>query len=867
MNKMPIPPKIPLRFFRWYCHTDYREDIEGDLLERFKRNAEEKGIGVAKWRLLRDIVLLFRPGIIRSIKTNYHSNQYGMFKNYFKSAIRNSLRQKAYTFINLTGLTAGLASSMLILLWVQDEIRYDRFHEKGDRIYQVMKNVQYSGNKIVTGVTTQHPLAEVLETNYPEIEQVTLVSWPQTALFQYEKKHFKEDGYYVSPVFLDIFSFPLLAGNPHTALDDMSGVVISDNLARKYFGEDWQRENKALGQTIRIGNREDFKVTGIVETPPSNSSLQFDFLISIEDYLKQNKRLVQSWSHNMLRTYVQVQKGTNLTQINKKIGSVINEQRKFGDDQVFLQKFSDRYLYSNYEQGKLTGGRIEYVHIFFVVAVFILIIASINFMNLATARASGRAKEIGVRKVLGAKKKSLRIQFILESTLITFLAMLLAMTLVYGLLAPFNALTSKAIKIDYLSPQYWMIALGVSIFTGVLAGTYPAIFLSNFKILGILKGGIKHTNSAIVFRKGLVVFQFSLSIFLIIATITIFNQINYIQSKNLGMDRNNLLYMDLEDGTKKQFEVVREKLQRLPGISSVVASGHNPLQMHNATSGVQWVGKQEDDKIDFNILLAHYGFLETMKMELKEGRDYSPDIAGDLSNAIINEAAARAMGMEAPIGEDLAFWGREGKIIGVVKDFHFQSMYTPVEPLIIRLDFEHTNKLFVRVEEGQIAEAIASLEKVHKEFNPGYPFEYHFMDEQFGRMYRSEIIVGKLANYFAFLAIFIASLGLFGLVSFSAAQRTKEIGIRKVFGATVTNLVTMLSGEYTKLIMLSFVLAAPVGYYFTNNWLQDFEYRISLSPWVFLMAGMITLVIAGLTVVIRSFQAAIANPVNTLRNE
>ncbi|MDN5211764.1 ABC transporter permease [Fulvivirgaceae bacterium BMA12] len=867
MNKRIVPPQLPLRFFRWYCHSDYREDIEGDLQERFKINIEEKGIKLARWRFFKDVILLFRPGIVRSINGTYKLNQYGMLKNYFKTAIRNFLKQKVYTFINMTGLTVGLVSSILILLWVQDEIQYDHFHEKDRQVYQVLKNLRYAGNKIVTSFTTQHPLAGVLENNYAEIEQATLVSPPQTELFQYEKKYFKERGHYVSPAFLEIFSFPLLAGDHHTALDDIHGVVISDNLARKYFGEDWRHENKALGQTIRIGNREDFKVTGVIETPPSNSSFQFDFLISIEDFLKQNKRLIQSWSHNMLRTYVQVQEGTDLTQLNEKIRNVVNEQRKFGDDQVFLQKFSERYLYGNYDNGKLVGGRIEYVRIFFVVAIFILIIASINFMNLATARASGRAKEIGVRKVMGAKKGSLRMQFMVESTLITLLALLLSLALVHSLLVPFNELTDKAIKIDYSNPQYWMIALGIAIFTGALAGSYPALFLSNFKIIGILKGGMKHTNNAIVFRRGLVVLQFALSIFLIITTITVFNQVNYIQNKNLGMDRNNLLYMDLEEGTKKQFEVVKEKLLQMPGIASVAASGHNPLYVHNVTSDVKWKGKREDDRIAFNIVLMHYDFLETMKMELKEGRDYSPEFAGDFSNSIINEAAARAMGIEAPIGEGLTLWGIEGQIIGVVKDFHFRSMYSPIEPLIIRLYFEYTEKLFVRAGEGQIAEAIASLEKIHKEFNPGYPFEYHFMDEQFDSMYRSEIIIGKLANYFAFLAIFISCLGLLGLVSFSVAQRTKEIGIRKVFGATVTNLVTMLSGEYAKLIVLSFVLTAPVGYYFTNNWLQDFEYRISLSPWVFLMAGVITLAIAGLTVALKSLQAAKANPIDTLRNE
>jgi predicted permease len=790
-----------------------------------------------------------------------------MLKNYFKTALRNFLKQKAYTFINMTGLTVGLVSSVLILLWVQDEMQYDKFHEKDNQLYQVMTNTYYPDGKIETREPTPQPLAEVLEKNYPEIEQAVSVSSPQTELFQYGEKYFKESGYYVSPDFMETFSFPLIVGNSRTALDELYGVVISENLAEKYFGTDWQRENKALGQTIRIGNREDFKVTGVCENPPSNSSFQFDFLIPIEDFLKQTERIRGSWDHNMLRTYIQVHENTDLAQLNEKIQNVINENRTFGGDGIFLQKFSERYLYGSYNNGIPVGGRIEYVRIFSIVAIFILMIASINFMNLATARSAGRAKEIGVRKVFGAKKGALRVQFMVESTLVTFLAMLVSLVLVQGLLPFFNDLTGKAIEIDYFSFRYWMIVLGVAVFTGVLSGSYPALFLANFKILEILKGGLKHTNSATVFRQGLVVFQFALSIFLVIASLTVFNQINYIQSKNLGMDRENLLYIDLEEGTKKHFDVFKEKLQQMPGIASVAASGHNPLEVRNTTHDVQWTGKREDEKINFTILLAHYDFLETMKIELKEGRDYSPDIASNFSNSIINEAAARAMGMDAPIGEELAFWGREGQIIGVVEDFHFASMYSPIEPLIIRLAPENALQLFVRTKEGQTAEALASLEKIHQEFNPGYPFAYHFMDEDFDRMYRSEMIIGKLANSFALMAIFISCLGLFGLASFVAEQRTKEIGIRKVLGASEWKIIELLSGDFAKMVLMAIVIALPLSYYLTKNWLDNFAYKIDLEWWYFIGAGLLTMAIALLTVSFQSVKAALANPVESLRSE
>jgi len=788
-----------------------------------------------------------------------------MLKNYFKTAIRTFIKQKGYTFINISGLTVGLASSLLILLWINDEISFDKFHNNDANLYQVMRNMYLTDGQTFTTTAVPKPLQEVLLNEYPGVDHAVLYSWENEFLFQYKDKTHRETGRFASPDFFKIFSFPFLVGDHKTALNDIHSVVISEKVAAKLFGNDWPRENNAIGQLIRIANRQEFKVTGVFEPVPSNSSLQFDFIIPVEEYNKRNS-WVDDWGNNGLRMVITLNNEVDIDDLNKKIEQEINKHHEKGDNRLFIQKYSDRYLYSSFENGVNDGGRIDYVNTLFVVAIFIMVIASINFMNLATARSTGRAKEIGVRKVLGARRGSLRIQFMIESILITMISAGMAVVAVQLLLPAFNELTGKKIAIDYLGIEFWAITLGISLFTGVLSGSYPALFLSSFKITKVIKGTLKHTKSAAFFRRGLVVFQFGMSILLIIGTITVYNQISYILSKNLGLDKENLIYLELEGDTNNKFDAFKNELLKLPQIKNVTSVNQNPISVGQSTTSPKWEGKNEDDQLLFNIITTNFDFVKTLGMELVEGRDFEEEFINDSASFIINEESARVMGMDDPIGEPLTLWGTDGKIVGLVKDFHMSSMYQKIEPVIIRFDPENKFYCFIRIE-GEVKEALAGIEEINKTFNPSFPFTYQFLDENFEERYNNEKVIGNLASYFAAMAIFISCLGLFGLASYTVEQRTKEIGIRKVLGATITNLVLLLSNDFIKLIVVAFIISAPIAYYFADGWLDKFVYKSDLQLKVFFIAGLGALIIAGLTVSFKSLQAAMSNPTDSLKDE
>ena len=788
-----------------------------------------------------------------------------MFRSYLKTAFRAFRRQKAYSFINVSGLAVGLACSLLIVLWMQDEVSYDRFHDEGDQLYRVMRNY-FSDDQIYTWTAIPKPLAQVLEDDYPEITDAVLMTWQETILLTTGDQAFREDGHHAGPAFFEIFSFPLLQGNPATVLADPHSIVLSESLARKLFGPDWQAEGAVLGQTIRMENRLDLTVTGVFEDVPATSTLRFDFVIPIEEFIERNG-WVEHWGNSGLRLFVRLQEDADPEQVTAKIANVIKENHESADALLFLQPYTDIHLYSDFEDGQLVGGRIEYVRMFGIVALFILLIASINFMNLSTARSARRAREIGVRKAVGATQRTLVGQFIGESVLTALLALVLGLMLVLLALPAFNELTNKSIAINFLDPMTWLTLLGLALLTGLLAGSYPAFYLSSFNVIGVLRGAVTRRPGAVGVRKGLVVFQFALSTLLIIGTLTVYTQIDYIRSKNLGMDRDNLLYLNLEGGIAEQYDAFKQELLQKPGITGVTTSSQNPLSVGSSTSDPTWDGKDPESEMLFHIINAHYDFIETMKMEMADGRIFSKAFATDSVNYVINEASARAMGMDNPVGQRLEFWGQEGEIIGVVKDFHMNSFYEPIEPTIIRLDPDNTWMLFVRTEAGKTQEALAGLEALYTTFNADYPFEYRFLDENYERTYRSEIVIGKLANFFAILAVFIACLGLFGLASYTAEQRAKEIGIRKVLGASVPNLVALLSREFIALVLVAFVLAIPAAYYLMNQWLSDFAYRVDLSWPTFLMAGLAALGIAWLTVSYQSIRAALANPVTALRTE
>lgn len=784
-----------------------------------------------------------------------------MFKNYIFTALRSYWKQKGFTFLNLAGLTIGLTTSLLIMLWVVDEFNYDGFHENSEQLYRIMENQTYSG-QMFTFSATPGLLAEALKTEIPEITHATRTTWGEELQFTVGEKIIKEKGLYADGEFFEMFSFPFIAGDASTALEDVSSIVISEKLARKYFDE----PKAALGKVIRIDNKTDYKVTGVFAEVPDNSSIKFDFVLPFEVYLKANEWL-QEWGNNGILTYVMLEEQASLDIVNTKLEGFIKKRDEGSVVDIFIQSFPEAYLHSEFKEGKLVGGRIVFVRLFIIVAGFILLIACINFMNLVTAQSAKRAKEVGVRKVVGAGKGSLVWQFLGESVLLAFFAMLLTIVLVEVILPGFNQLTDKHLYLPYGNPVFLFILLGTILFTGLLAGLYPAFFLSAFNSVNVLKGTFKLGSKGAFLRHGLVVFQFTLSMILIGATIVVYQQIQYIKDKDLGVERENLVYFPVNAQIQEHFEAYKTALLKQPGIQAVSLTNQNPLDVGGSSQGLEWDGKAPDTKILFQVISADYDFLETAGIQLKEGRDFSREFSTDTANLILNEEAVRRIGFENPIGQRVKMWDREGQVIGVVKNFHSNNLHADIEPLVIMLRPENTFLAMVRTKVGETQEALASLESMHNQFASEYIFEYHFLDQEFEKMYRTDTLVGKLATYFAIIAILISCLGLFGLAAYTAERRTKEIGVRKVLGASVPNLVALLSANFTKLVLLAFLIAAPVSWFLMREFLQEYAYHVPLSPLVFVLTGVLALLIAWLTISYQSIKAALANPVKSLRNE
>jgi ABC-type antimicrobial peptide transport system permease subunit len=785
-----------------------------------------------------------------------------MLQNYIITALRNFRKYKGYTSLNILGLTIGITCSLLIMLWITDELSVDKFHKKDARLYQMLRNMHQSDGTVITTESVPQPVKALLETKYSEVDKVTLIGWENEFLFQKDEKIFREKGRYVSPEFFEVFSFPLVSGDPATAMKDIHSIVISESLAKKYFTS----VENALGQPLRINNAQDFNVTGIFKDLPKTSSLQLNWVIPVEEFISRND-WVESWFNGGFSIAFTLKEGTDVSTFAKKIEQEVNEHTNHeADERLIFQKYSDRYLHSTFENGVSTGGRIDYVRLFIVVAIFMIVIACVNFMNLATARSLRRAQEIGIRKVMGAGKLTLGLQFLSEAITISFISVFLSILAVMLLLPYFNQFTSKQIIVDLDNPLVWMAILAVAIVTGLLSGSYPALILPSFKLTNSLKGTLKHSSAAQFFRKGLVVFQFSISILLIVGTIAVYRQMDYIMSKNLGVDKENLVFMEMEGEMGTRFETYKSELLKIQGIQSVTSTSGNPLSNGQSSGSATWEGKPADEEVEINVLTVGYDFRKTMKTEMLQGRDFSSEFGTDSSNYIINEEAAKIMGFKNPIGEALSLWDVKGQVIGVVKNFHMTTLYEPIAPLIIRFHPKKTWMTFIRIDGRNTQEVLQSIEKVTKQFNTS-PFRYNFLDETYAKAYRSEQVVSSLTGIFAGIVIFISCLGLLGLSSFSAEQRTKEIGIRKVHGADVTKLVLLLSKDYAFLILFAFLIASPFAYYFTTAWLNRFTFRTELGAIEFFIAGLSIFSIAFFTVAIKSYQAASANPVDTLREK
>jgi putative ABC transport system permease protein len=789
-----------------------------------------------------------------------------MIKNYIKIAFRNLWKQKGFSAINILGLALGMACSLLILLWVRDEKSVDAFHQNGKNLYYIYER-NHLGGKIETWYWTQGPLAEELKKQVPEIKAATPFSWPSVSTFRVGDKIIKQNGYSAAKDFFSMFSYPLLEGRATDALNSPNSISISRKMAANFFGS----SSAAIGKTIRYENKKDFTVKAVFEDLPSQVSTPFDYIISWTAYLEDNGWATDYESVDP-RTVIQLREGANAAMVEKKIKFILDkfntELSKDNRIELGLQKFDQYYLHSEFKNGYPSGGRIVYVQLFSLVAIFILLIACINFMNLTTARSMKRAREIGVRKVMGALRSVLIPQFIGEAVLMAIIAMTGALILASLALPAFNLLTGKQIYIPYTQFSFWISILSLCLITGIFSGSYPAFYLSAFNPIEVLKGTLKSGTGAVWFRKSLVVFQFVLSIVLIISTILISRQIHYVQTADIGYNRENLLYIPVEGTLLKKLVVFKTEALKLDGVLNVTELTEAPTVMNNGTLSTGWQGKDPNEHVRFIHDAIGPDFMKTMNLQMVAGRSFPSDGPYDSTGVIANETAVALMGYKDPIGKPVFNGDFRSHIVGVVKDFHFKSLHDPIEPLILFMGKgDWYSSIIIRTEAGKTKTALTGLEKLCKQLNPAFPFSYKFSDEEYANLYKSDEVIGRLSVIFAGLAIFISCLGLFGLSIFTASQRVKEIGVRKVLGASVGSLFTLLSKEFLMLVGLAFAIAAPLGWWAMDNWLNNFTYRAPIPWWVFAVSGLLAMLIAMATVCFQALKSANANPVKSLRSE
>ena len=787
-----------------------------------------------------------------------------MFRNYFKIAWRNLLRNKAFSAINISGLAIGMASAMLIVLWIVNEVSYDQFHEKKDRIYQVWNRATREG-EISMWTATPKVLAQTIQADFPEIEQVTRVNWSSPVLFAAGEKRLNAKGNFCDSNFLQIFSFPLLFGNSATALNAMNNVVLTETLAKKLFGK-----TNAMGKTVRLNNEDNFVVSGILKDFPNNTGFQAEYLLPWA-YLRYKGGDDIYWGNNSTETFALLKPAASLASINSKLKSLRERYDKDDPKGGFYMYSITRWrLYSVFKNGVEDGGRIAIVKLLGLIAAFILLIACINFMNLSTARSERRAKEVGIRKVIGAQKGALVAQFLGEAFLLVFFAGIVALLLVQLSLPAFNQLTDKKLFIPYGQPVFWFVSVGFVLFTSVLAGSYPAFFLSSFRPIKVLKGTFKAAHALVTPRKILVVLQFTFAITLIIATIIVKQQLDYAQARQAGYDKTNLIYHDTSTDLDKNYLLLKNELLSSGAAVSVTKTGSPLSDSWSNTWGIEWPGKDPNDKSIINRFLADDQIVKTAGLQLIQGRDLDIQKYPTDSNAILlNESAVKLMKLTDPLGQILKDNGENWHVVGVVKDFIIESPYRPITPLVFEgPKLTWFSEIHIKLNpQNSTAQNLQKAEAIFKKYNPEYPFDYKFVDQEYAKKFNEEKRTATLAALFAGLTIFISCLGLFGLAAYMAQNRIKEIGVRKVLGASIASITTLLSKDFLKLVIIALLIASPLAWWAMQKWLDNFDYRISLSWWVFAAAGVLSVCIALLTVGYQAVKAARLNPVKNLRTE
>jgi ABC-type antimicrobial peptide transport system permease subunit len=786
-----------------------------------------------------------------------------MIRNYLKIAFRNLGRNKAFSFINILGLAIGMASAMLILIWIQHEVSYDRFHEKQDRIYEAWNRNVFSG-KLQSWNTTPKVLASALQRDNPEIETTARVNWSTSRLLKVGEKSFLEQGNVVDSTFLNIFSFPLVKGNSATALMDPAAILITETLAEKLFGKD-----DPMGKIIMMDVTNPVTVTGVLKDLPKNSRFNFNFLMPWAR-LRAEGQDETFWGNNSVITYALVKPNINFSSLEARVKEM---RRKYDTNEkngeFFLYPMKKWHLYSRFEEGKETGGFIEFVRLFGMIAGFILLIACINFMNLSTARSERRAREVGIRKVVGARRSSLIGQFLGESTLIALISGVLALLIVQFVLPSFSQLTGRNVDVQYGHPLFWVFFLGFILFTGLLAGSYPAFFLSSFRPVSVLKGTFRKVNALISPRKVLVVLQFTFAIILIISTLVVKKQIDHARDREPGYNRAQLVYTFTSEDIQKNYMLIKNELLSSGVAESVTKTSAPMTEGWSNTWGIEWPGKDPNDRTIVDIYCADDKIAKTVGLQLVMGRDLDLNtFATDSSAMLINESALKLMKLKDPLGATLRMNDRDWRVVGVFKDFILQSPYRPTTPMVVMGAHGWFSAIHIRLNSARSTrESISKMEAIYRKYNPHYPFDYKFIDAEYEAKFKSEQRAGTLAGVFAGLTIFISCLGLLGLAAYMAENRIKEIGVRKVLGASVTDITTLLSKDFLKLVLVSFIIASPVAWWAMNTWLKDYEYRINVPVSSFVIAGTLSLLIALLTVSSQAVKAAVSNPVKSLRTE
>jgi putative ABC transport system permease protein len=790
-----------------------------------------------------------------------------MNKRYLLIALRNIFRHRAISFITIFGLALGVACSLFIFLWVSDELSFDRFNTKGNRLYRVEEDQEYSQGLFHVTVTPW-PSGPVWKEKIPEIENACRMTGPGSILFRRNDKIFYEDNVSaVDSTFFSMFTYPLLEGDPNTALKDPHSIVITDEMSKKYFGNE-----NPMGKSLQLNNNEMFLVSGIMKKMPTSSSFNADFLIPF-DYMKHSSWYSENWSNNSIATYVLLDRNANPLTVNKKLTQVVKEHNPETTTKFSLFPFLKMHLFSYWGFGH-SAGAILNIWIFSSIALLVLIIACINFMNLSTARSVSRAKEIGLRKLNGAYRRNLIMQFFGESMLQAFIGMLLAFAIVAVFLGPFNLLSGKEFKESNLSsPVFIISSLLITIFTGVLAGSYPALVLSSFKPINTLKAGMTGGSRGGLFRKTTVVVQFTISIILILFTIVTYRQLKYMQGKSLGFDKENLIYLQIRGEMKNLYPVIKEEFSRQTSILAVTASSNPPSQIGSNADNIWWEGKSPSLHALVSMCGVDFDWVETMGIKMKSGRSFSKAFSMDnshdtIGNFIINAQLEKIMGTANAVGMPMKFGDKRGIVIGVMEDFHFQSLHSKIEPLAIWIwPSDYWSFIFFRVKPGNLHESMAGLEKKWKEIVPQYPFDYHFLDQDLDKTYRAEERTGSLLKYFSVLAILIACIGLFGLATYTVEQRTRELGLRKVLGATGRSIAILISGEFLRLLLVASIISIPLAWLFLNRYLGNYGYHTELNIWIFVVAVLLTMVVATLAISYQIIMAMRSNPATSLKYE